>query len=489
MYQSSAGHRWKAAMHVVILDHPADFDGWRKAARALAAAGTPAANVSWQVSGAEQGDLLAAASLPAPTDGTAFSVPRRFIELAEAVICHRDPARFGLLYQALLRLRDMPKLLEDRTDPLVDRLETMEGSVGRDIHKMRAFVRFREVADDEGEHFIAWFEPEHHIVRKNADFFARRFANMHWSILTPDLCAHWDGEALDFTSGAARADAPDGDELEATWRTYYASTFNPARLKVRAMQKEMPKKYWRNLPETSLVPSLVASAGARTAAMIERGASEKAKPMARDDLTDDAPVYKNLAEARGASDACTRCHLFKNATQTVFGEGPASARLMFVGEQPGDQEDRSGRPFVGPAGRVFDQALAEAGIDRAETYVTNAVKHFKFVPRGARRIHQKPDAGEIEACRFWLDHERALIKPRLTVALGATAARALLGKVVTISKTRGAPIELADGSEGWVTIHPSFLLRIEDQDASDIEYRRFVADLVRIRERLTELAA
>ena len=480
MYHSKQ-QRWRGSMRVVVLAHPADFDGWRQAARALASAGTPPSDVTWEVAG-EQGDLLSAVSLPAPAEGATFSVPRRFIEMAEAVICHRDPQRFGLLYEALLRLRDQPRLMEDHADPLAHKLEAMERAVGRDIHKMRAFVRFREVQDAEGERFVAWFEPEHHIVHRNADFFARRFTNMRWSILTPDLCVHWDGEALDFTPGATRADAPDGDEIEATWRTYYASTFNPARLKLRAMTKEMPKKYWRNLPETSLVPSLVASAGTRTEAMIE-----KVKPMARDDRTDESLVYDSLAEAKGAALACTRCDLFRNATQTVFGEGASSARLMFVGEAPGDQEDLAGKPFIGPAGKVFDRALAEAGIDRSDAYVTNAVKHFKFVPRGSRRIHQKPDGPEINACHFWLAHERALIKPKLTVALGATAARSLLGKVVTIAKTRGAPIELADGSECWVTVHPSFLLRIEDEHAADLEYRRFVADLARVKARLAEL--
>lgn len=215
---------------------------------------------------------------------------------------------------------------------------------------------------------------------------------------------------------------------------------------------------------------------------------EKARPMARAQPHDEAVIYDSLAKARGAASACTRCDLFRNATQVVFGEGPESAKLMFVGEQPGDQEDLAGHPFVGPAGKVFDRALADAGIDRGDTYVTNAVKHFKFTPRGARRIHAKPDAGEIDACRFWLDHERALVKPRLTVALGATAARSLLGKVVTIAKTRGAPVELADGSEAWVTIHPSFLLRIDDPDAKTLEYRRFVQDLERIKARLAEAA-
>ena len=192
-----------------------------------------------------------------------------------------------------------------------------------------------------------------------------------------------------------------------------------------------------------------------------------------------------MKEAR----TCTRCHLYKCATQTVFGEGPLDPAILFVGEQPGDQEDLAGRPFVGPAGEVFNAALEEAGIDRARTYVTNAVKHFKFVQRGKRRLHSKPDGGEIEACRWWIDRERELIKPPVTVALGATAARSLIGKVVTISGTRGKPLTLADGGECWVTIHPSFLLRIRDDADRRAERKRFVEDLKRIRDRARKLAA
>jgi uracil-DNA glycosylase len=192
-----------------------------------------------------------------------------------------------------------------------------------------------------------------------------------------------------------------------------------------------------------------------------------------------------LADARN----CTRCDLYKCGTQTVFGEGPLNARILFVGEQPGDQEDLAGRPFVGPAGQLFDRALEKAGIDRAETYVTNAVKHFKFVQRGKKRIHDKPNGGEIAACRWWQEQERALIRPPVTVALGATAARSLFGKAVTIGKLRGAPHELADGSECWVTVHPSFLLRMPDEVRRREERARFVADLVLIRKRAAELAA
>jgi DNA polymerase len=192
-----------------------------------------------------------------------------------------------------------------------------------------------------------------------------------------------------------------------------------------------------------------------------------------------------LKEAR----ICTRCDLYKHATQTVFGEGPLDASIMFVGEQPGDQEDLAGRPFIGPAGQVFDDALEKAGIDRMQVYVTNAVKHFKFEQRGKKRIHSKPNAGEIEACRWWIDQERSLIRPPVTVALGATAARSVLDKVVTISKVRGSPLELPDGGECWVTVHPSFLLRIPEPERRVEERARFVDDLKRIRDRAEKLTA
>jgi DNA polymerase len=186
---------------------------------------------------------------------------------------------------------------------------------------------------------------------------------------------------------------------------------------------------------------------------------------------------------------CTRCDLYRHATQTVFGEGPLDATIMFVGEQPGDQEDLAGRPFVGPAGALFDAALEKAGIDRSTVYVTNAVKHFKFVLRGKRRIHNRPDVGEITACRWWIEHERELIRPPLTVALGATAARSLFERSVTISRVRGEPQTLPDGSEAWVTVHPSFLLRIPEEDRKREERALFVRDLKRIKARAAESAA
>ncbi len=197
-------------------------------------------------------------------------------------------------------------------------------------------------------------------------------------------------------------------------------------------------------------------------------------------------IERSWAAVRAEARHCKRCDLYRCATQTVFGEGPLDARILFVGEQPGDREDLAGRPFVGPAGSLFDRALADAGVNRGRTYVTNAVKHFKFVRRGRRRIHDKPNAAEIKACRWWLQQELELIHPPLTVALGATAARSLFGKAVTISRLRGQPQALPEGGEAWVTVHPSFLLRVRDD--REAEYDRFVEDLYRIGERAKALA-
>jgi uracil-DNA glycosylase len=195
------------------------------------------------------------------------------------------------------------------------------------------------------------------------------------------------------------------------------------------------------------------------------------------DADDDLPPIGSLRELGKAESECQRCPLYKDATQAVPGEGRRHAHLMLVGEQPGDKEDLAGKPFVGPAGRVLDRALAEAGIVREDVFVTNAVKHFKHEMRGKRRLHKRPNTYEIDRCKIWLEVERAIIKPTAIVALGATAARSVLGRAVTIAKARGRALELADGTAAFVTIHPSWLLRIEAEADKEREYRNFVTDL------------
>lgn len=470
-----------------MLSHQTDFEGWREAARAAIMAGIEPGAMLWSVRGAAEADLFLndgreGASV-APIIQPAFSVSRAFVDLAKAIMIHKDPARFALLYRLLWRLRQTPGLLGDAADADVHAAEAMRKSIHRDIHKMHAFVRFKEiVAPDGAAAFIAWFEPEHYILEAAAPFFTRRFTGMRWSILTPYNSAFWDMAALRFGPGADKSQVPSEDKLEEYWLTYYASIFNPARLKLDAMQKEMPKKYWKNLPEAQLIESLTKTAGQTMEAMITAGPtapSKRAGVRMIDEATSaPAPVsLRTLAEVRAAAAACQRCGLYRAATQTVFGEGPETADIMFVGEQPGDKEDLAGRPFAGPAGALFDKALVEAGVQRSRVYVTNAVKHFKYEPRGKFRLHKKPATAEIEACRWWLDLERHFLKPKLIVALGASAAQGLLGRVVRVHAERGRPLPAANGPPVFLTVHPSYLLRLPDEASKILEYRRFVDDL------------
>ncbi|GLQ81298.1 uracil-DNA glycosylase [Mesorhizobium huakuii] len=482
----------KLARYGVLLESETDFAGWRDAARRLALNEVRPEDISWHVAA---GSGRPPSDLPAVPDGVQLVVPRDFIEHAETAFCHSDPSRFALLYRMLWRLRTEPKLLAIASDPDTRRLEAMEKAVRRDSHQMHAFVRFRKIGDGDEERYVAWFEPDHFIVERNADFFVRRFTGMRWTILTPHTSADWDGERLAIGPGAAKGDAPEQDDTEALWRTYFENIFNPARLKVKAMQKEMPKKYWRNLPEASLIPELIAGADKAATEMIARmptiPAPHHAKVQAKHwPKREPAEVSQgdeasSISELREAAKGCRRCPLWRDATQTVFGEGPDDAKVIFVGEQPGDQEDLASKPFVGPAGKVFDAILDDAGVDRQKVYVTNAVKHFKFEPRGKRRIHSKPNAGEVQACRWWIDREFTLIKPDLAVALGATAALSLLGKAIPVTRMRGQVIEREDGLRVFITIHPSFILRIQEAAEKDAERERFLTDMRQVKRLMT----
>lgn len=412
-------------------------------------------------------------------------VPKGFIEAAEAAICHSDPDRFALLYRILWRLQEERSLLQVSSDVDISQLTRLIKNVRRDSHKMKAFVRFREVEGVQAgrRRFVAWFEPEHFIVSRTAGFFQRRFTDMDWLIATPKGSAAWNGEELKTSrEPAARPEAE--DETDELWRTYFANIFNPARLKIRAMQSEMPKKYWKNMPEASLIPDLIAGAERRVAEMAARQASQppafherlQAQWRGREDEGGDGDLSP-LARLREEAAGCTRCPLHCHATQTVFGEGPERADIMFVGEQPGDTEDLAGRPFIGPAGQVFDEAVEAAEIDRGEVYVTNAVKHFKYERRGKRRIHMRPDAGEVAHCRWWVAREIEVIKPRIVVALGATAYLSLTGESRPIAEVRGMPIPMQDDRMLLVTTHPAAILRMPDAHLKARSLAAFRSDL------------
>ncbi len=475
----------------IALPAETDFEAWRDHARRLCAERIAPEKVVWTTP--ERGASLFAADPPNGKPSGKVRAPRRFIDLARRVICHRDPERFARLYRILWRLQNEPHLLTSAADADIAWLHERDKAIRRDIHKMHAFVRFRLVGEvDAREVYAAWFEPTHRIVALAAPFFMRRFAAMDWAIFTPDQSVRWQNGELTFGPGATRDAVPGEDAVEAQWKAYFASIFNPARLKIGAMTAEMPKKYWQNMPETALIPELINESRQRTQTMQAEGVSDP-NPRAEhwrpapDAPPGDAP--QTLEEAREAIQHCQRCPLYAGATQAVFGEGPRDAALMLVGEQPGDQEDLAGRMFVGPAGQLLDQAMAEAGLDRASVYLTNAVKHFKYTVRGKRRLHQRPSAQEIDHCRWWLNLERAQVRPRMILAMGASAARGVIGRDVTISRGRTREFTLEDGAVGRVTVHPSYVLRLADEEAKKTAFALFVKDLREAARRAGELSA
>ena len=451
---------------------------WRDAARRHLSAQVPPEQIVW-------GDTSSVPELfgsqPATKSSATVTVPRSFIALANTVVWHNDPQRFAWLYAFLWRVQNAPHLMSDRGDVDLARLRRLEKGVHRCQHKMKAFVRFREIGapDQARRSFAAWFEPTHHTVEPTASFFARRFGDMDWQIITPDVSVQFQSGALSFQTGQAKPDLPE-DASEALWVTYFQNIFNPARLKVQAMQSEMPKKYWKNLPEAATIPELIANAPKRAEEMGRMAPTLPPPRMARvqAQLLNHQSAWDGASgELPQAISKCTRCPLYKHATQPVMGEGPSEAELMIVGEQPGDLEDLQGRPFVGPAGQMFDAVAKDVSLMRDRVYITNAIKHFKFKPKGRRRIHQSPNKSEIEHCRWWLDAEIAQVKPKLILAMGAVAAQAVTGIGANLSKRRGSIQRSLCGTPALLTFHPAYLLRLPDPVAKSKAIAAFRSDL------------
>ena len=435
-------------MRRIVLESETDWHGWRNATRALVLAGAAPSDVQWTVRGHPDD---AAPELPAGAGS--FNVSRVLISVAALAFQAREPERFALLYRLVWRANAGEKLLENTDDAELRRAQRLAYAVRAEAHKMRTNIRFLPVEEDR---YLGWYVPAHYVLEANAQLIARRFPHVTFSILTPDGSAHWQDGALRF--GAGHASVADDAALEQWWVAHHAELLRDSRIGTSIPEAEALDEAPRAPDRPPIGPVVLPQ-----------------------------PADPQLLEATREAGDCRRCHLHELATQTVFGEGPADAPVLFVGEQPGDQEDTIGRPFVGPAGQIMDRAMEEAGIDRRTIYITNAVKHFKFTPRGKRRIHQTPETPEIQACRFWLDVERVQLRPKLLVLMGGTAARAVMGRQVTITRERGRPIKLADGQTAFVTVHPSFLLRVPDEDAKAREYRAFVRDLEAVRKLLPTL--
>ena len=457
------------------------FEDWRTAVRELIALRVPPESVEWAASEAD-GDLFSAAattpSIAAPSAASSLRLPRELVEMLASAACFCVADRWAFLYKVVWRWQLGERDVMSAADLDGARLYAMVKAVRREEHDMHAYVRFRERKEEDGApRFVAWFEPTHEVLPQVALHFARRMGNVTWMIATPAATVLWDGQHLHDAPPRIRSAADIDDAGEALWLTYYRSIFNPARLNADLLRSHIPSRFWKNLPEGAIVPAMISGA-----ANGERRTGQTSTVGQRSGATTIAVTAERAQPQRETPDTldqCRRCELWCNATQAVpgVGPGPGKARIMLVGEQPGDQEDLQGLPFVGPAGKVLDRALAEAGVDRNVLYLTNAVKHFKWELRGKRRLHKTPAQREISACHVWLEQELKMVEPEVVVALGATALKSVLQDGgATMSEMMDAPFQ----HEGrWVVVvyHPSFVLRARDEDSRKQAYDVIVAGL------------
>jgi len=464
------------------------FAEWREAARGLLVHGVPPELVTWSAPHVG-GDLFTSApstaqpvhDLPDLPQGTRPPphIPRSFMDMLQSAACCRVPDRWAFLYRVIWRWQQGEHDVQSPADEDGARLHGMVKAVRREEHDMHAYIRFRERPEEAGPpRFVAWYEPQHDVLPQVAEHFVSRMGKVSWMIATPEASVLWDGQTLHNTGPLVQNadDLEQGgkDGGEALWLTYYRSVFNPARLNTGVMQQHIPSHRWKNLPEGKIVTQMISDAamGARKTGQFQAVGQRKGTtiPIAAEDAQPERQQPSKL-------DECRRCELWQFATQAVPGAGPKKARIMFVGEQPGDQEDLAGQPFVGPAGKLLDQVCEAAGVDRSTIYVTNAVKHFKWEPRGKRRLHKTPVQREIEACHYWLEKELAQVKPDVIVALGATALKSVLRTAnVTLKASLGKPMQV-DGRWVVTTYHPSYVLRVPSEEAKHEAFSTMVAGL------------
>jgi DNA polymerase len=460
------------------------FEEWRSAVRELIALRVQPDAVEW--AGSEDAvDLfstLAAAPSTAPATpppaASSLRLPSELMEMLASAACFSAADRWAFLYKVVWRWQLGERDVISAADPDGARLYAMVKAVRREEHDMHAYVRFRERKPEDGApRFVAWFEPTHEVLPQVARHFARRMGNATWMIATPSATVLWDGQHLHDAPPKIRSAADIDDAGESLWLTYYRSIFNPARLNADLLRSHIPSRFWKNLPEGAIVPAMISGA-----ANGERRTGQTGTVGLRSGATTIAVTPERAQPQRDAPatlDQCRRCELWRDATQAVPGVGPGAgkARIMLVGEQPGDQEDLQGLPFVGPAGAVLDRALAEAGVARDTVYLTNAVKHFKWELRGKRRLHKTPAQREVAACHVWLEQELEQVRPEVVVALGATALKSV---VRDGSATMSSVIEAPFQHEGrWVVAvyHPSFVLRARDEESRQQAYEVIVAGL------------
>lgn len=409
-------------MPEVILAHQVDFVTWRHAARHFVQANVPPEALTWRVAATEQEQPWSAIQQEGQSaDQPVLNLSRRFVGILGQALQASDPERFTLMYRIVYRLACKELALTDGHDSDLQQLRQLVTAVRADTLKFRiTFSAFSAQITNA----LLPYTPAHYILEANSNYCSRRNARP-WQVVTPYRRMEWTGNGIRFAAGTETIPDP----ALVAWQADGSGV-------------------WRGYALSVLPPQLK-----------------------------DVEAAQSLAELGAEAMDCRACALWQPASRTVFGEGAEHAPIMLVGEQPGDQEDQQGRPFVGPAGQVLDDALCDAGIQREQVYVTNAVKHFHFKWTGSRRLHQKPEAEHMAACRIWLNAERRLVRPALVVMLGVTAAQSILQKPVTISRTRSRLFPLEEQTQGLVTVHPSYLLRLPDEASKQREYARFVEDL------------
>lgn len=451
------------------------FESWRKNARTLLEDKIHFDDVVWQTT--TTGSLFDFMPDDHRPKTSTIKIPREFIKDAAFVSTYNDDSTWSLLYRLLYRIAyEQKDLMDNPLDNDVLDFHRRMKLVGRDLHKMHAFVRFKEIKHNDESIYMAWHRPDHRILKFSAPFFTDRFNGMNWIIFTEDESMSWINNELSFGPGISQKEAEAYDETEELWKTYYASTFNPARLKVKMMKSELPVRHWATLPEAQLIDGLIKEAPYMVDRFIE---TQRTSAVAS------IPVnVSSLSELRTALPNCSACTICSKATNPVFGEGPSDADIVFVGEQPGAEEDIAGSPFVGPAGRLFMEALAKADIQRSDVYLTNAVKAFKWKDQDGFRKHVNPSSFEISACRPWVKAELEMIRPKILVCLGASAAQSVFGKVMKVNDSHGKVFQTALSDYTVILPHPSAILRMSNLEEKTRMLEQFENDIAELKDLL-----
>ena len=458
-----------------IISHDETFNTWRSHARNLLEEKIHYNDVIWQAS--NSGSFFDCTDVSTGKNSSSIKIPREFMEEAYFVSAFKDDSTWSLLYKLAYRIifsdRNLMSMALD--DDVLD-FQRRKKLVSRDLHKMKAFVRFKEIKKDDESIYMAWHRPDHRVLKFSAPFFTDRFNGMNWAIFTEEESMSWINNKLEFGPGISQREAEAFDSTEELWKTYYASIFNPGRIKIKMMKSELPVRHWKTLPEAELIDQLIAEAPARLDAFYEsqRPSALQWVPKGLTEAT--------LSELRTALPNCNACGNCARATAPVFGSGPKTARIVFVGEQPGLEEDLSGTPFIGPAGQLLNEVLEIAGILRSEVYLTNAVKAFKWSEQNGMRKHVTPSASDIAACRPWLKSELDLIRPQILVCLGASAAQSVFGKMMKIGESYGKIFQTSFSDKTIILNHPSAILRMQNPEDKERLYNQFVGDILALKD-------